>query len=149
MIKYSRELEKELRKCCAKVCPEGKAEKDGAVWVFETADGLGGIVSLEDNSEDIKIPTVTILLSLGDASGQTKSELLNLLRKNGDFLNASLTIMKDRRSCCLFLQNRVKAESFKAEKFRAYIDNLATQAAMFMWEDWLRNKKRLRLWSRL
>jgi hypothetical protein len=127
LMALSRNMEDVLYCICAKVDRIDKPENKGAAWQFELQEDLNGIVSVDSNIESINVPTVTIALDLGDMSDMTKQEILNLLKKNDDFFQATLVAVEDNSKWNLFLKHQVTAESFVAEEFPRYIDNLISQ----------------------
>jgi hypothetical protein len=134
IIKLGRDMDKLLNQTCIKVEQLGEPDKDGAAWFYELDNDICGFTSCESNAEDISIPTISIAISLGDASTLTQEELLQLLEKNGDFWRATITAAEIDGSRMLFIQYKVMAESFKMEpeEFIGCIDHLLEQQAMFL-----------------
>lgn len=135
------DLLREMERVCSSLEEYGETDEHGSSWFYDLTYEKGsysGVVSIEDNFEDLGFPTVSINLNLCLADSFTKEGLLELLMDVGDFWRASLVAYPvSSSSWGLFLQYRVSAKVFKPEEFLGCVDHLVTQARMFVrgWDE--------------
>lgn len=111
-----------------------KFDENEGSWFFAFENpNLIGFISYEQNKEDLNVPTVSIAVSLGEATELTQDDLVSLLDINGELINASLSIQDlDENSRGLFINRRVPAELFEPKGFLAHIEDLTVQANILL-----------------
>jgi len=110
---------------------------DGAVcWFFEI-DDVAGLISCEENNGDLGIPTVTLSLPLADTEDLSRDDLLELLSRNSEMFQASLTCTSSLETeggnqRLLAIQHRFATHDFNPESFLEYIETLQFNAVTFL-----------------
>jgi hypothetical protein len=131
LIQFAGDIEKILQQSCQSYERMGDPDQDGAAWFYNMEDDICGFISCESNSEDMRIPTVSIALSLGDVSTASHEEILALLGKNKELFTGSLNVTAFGESSILSLQTRIAADAYNPHDFLNYFKLLQTEASMF------------------
>ena len=108
-------------------------EQEGS-WFFAFEDpNLIGFISYEENKEDLNVPTVSLAISLGEASELTLEDLQNLLDISGELINASFSIQNlDEENKGLFINRRIPVQLFNPKELNAHIEDLTVQASILL-----------------
>jgi len=127
-------IDRHLKQQCKKVDAMTGPDEKGGAWRFVVDRETIGFLSCENNEEDIRVPTVSTAVYLGDLTGADKKFLLRLLELNGSFFQAHFTVQNIDGARMLFIEQRVAAESYSPERFKESVDHLVRQYALFFEE---------------
>ncbi len=126
-------IEESLEKECKTHGQSTEISDNRGSWFFKTHDGVSGFVSYEDNSEDIKIQTVSIALEIGAIrSDASADELESLLFLNASFLTGSLCIFNIKNGKGLYVIARFRAEDYEPRDFKMHINALLREASTLL-----------------
>lgn len=104
----------------------GVPDQEGAAWTFSLAE-VDCILSWELNTEDIGIPTVTIVAKIGEAH-RTDSALIGaLLTESSELVNASFAVHEDGDLLNVQVTRRLRLESFAAKRLSDEVHDLLEQ----------------------
>ena len=113
-----------------------KNDAGSLCWFFEI-DDVAGLISCEENTEDIGIPTVTLMLPLADTEDLSREDLLELLSRNAQMFHAALTCTspfetESGTQRLLAIQHRFATHDFNAASFLEYVETLQFNAVTFL-----------------
>lgn len=130
----AKKIERVLEAECDEFAAMGETDVRGGSWTYVLDGSVSGFIGCEDNSEDIKIDTVTISVAIGDMASYGIDDLYRLLETNGHFFEVGFTATKlagdDAHS--LFLQRRIPAELYDAGDFREHVNFMLEQLRLFV-----------------
>ncbi len=128
----------------------------GILWTFLIEDTISGYLGIEDNEDTLKVKTVSVGLHLKDITEYGRDEVLEILEKNADLINANFSVVKfpvkdnaekepvfvdegedliyddedeeEEMRDLLIIQTRLPFDAFDPADFGAFVQNLLFQA---------------------
>jgi hypothetical protein len=136
LIALARSIQVELEGLTSSLEPLGEPDAGGAAWYFRLNDpDLSVFLSIEDNHEDLNLPTVSMAIPLGDVTGATREQLAEWLMVSGDLVDASLTLVSlEEGHESLMISRKTPAEGFDPATIPDHVSQLARQVSLLLGE---------------